>query len=110
MHVVAATTLVSIVLAAAKSAPSGFWAINKAVILTTILGVVLGILGGELVRVARTRVEFRRQMRENDHVSVAGTWFAAWQTSVDGSVLLNTEELALKQRGNKVRMRNVEVS
>lgn len=39
-----------------------------------------------------------------------GRWFVAWETKVEGEPVLNTEELVFKQRGLRIKVRNLAAS
>lgn len=53
---------------------------------------------------------FKRELEDNNHVEVSGEWYAAWETSIDGAVLVNTEHLQLIQKGKTIRMWNTQRS
>lgn len=70
-----------------------------------------GILLSWLFDVVRDRYRFRKELRELGYIDVSGDdWVAAWQTSVENVPVLNTERILMKQRGNTVRVRNLERS
>jgi hypothetical protein len=72
-------------------------------LVTTIVGILIGLT----IDGIRTRRRFRQEMRDNNNIDVSGKdWIAAWQTSVENQVIVNTEELTLKQKGQTVRMWN----
>jgi len=72
---------------------------------STLIGVVIGLL----ITYIGSRVRFKKEMRDNDYIDISGdNWYAAWQTSIDKKQNLNTEKLSLHQRGQTVRMRNLE--
>jgi hypothetical protein len=57
------------------------------------------------------KYRFRQELKNNNDINVSGDdWHAAWQTSVDGIELLNTEHLVMRQRGATIRMWNKEKS
>jgi len=71
--------------------------------LFTIAGFLLAVLWD----VAKDHYRFRRELKENDNINLSGEdWVAAWQTSVDGKEVLNTEQLVLKQKGGVIKMCN----
>src|SRR5437870_3861570 len=73
----------------------------------TVGGFVLAILWD----LAKDEVRFRRELKQNDHIDLSGEdWVAAWQTSVKGKEVLNTEELIIAQKGGIVNMRNKAIS
>ncbi len=47
---------------------------------------------------------------QSDKVNLSGTWYAAWQTEVEGREIINTEVLRIKQRGRKITIENLEKS
>jgi hypothetical protein len=55
---------------------------------------------------AKDQYRFRRELKENDNIRLSGDWVAAWQTSVDGKEVLNTEDLIIKQKGGVIKMHN----
>jgi len=85
---------------------------------TTSYSILLAIgttVGGFFLRllydVLREKYRFRKELRDNNSIDVtASDWYAAWQTSVDNKILLNTERLSMKQKGNVVKLRNLERS
>ncbi len=74
----------------------------------TILGVVLGVLIDQLISYVRDRVRFARELRDNSYIDVTGLWYAAWQTSIENEEKLNVEQVLMKQRGQTVRIHNLE--
>ncbi len=72
-----------------------------------LIGLVLGFLVDDL----RTRLRFQKELKDNNSIDISGKeWYAAWQTSVDQQPNLNTEELIIVQKGQTVKIRNVEKS
>jgi hypothetical protein len=70
-------------------------------------GVILTLVFENL----REAWRFRRELKDNNHIDLSGTnWVAAWQTSVDGKEVLNTESIIIKQRGGLIKMWNAEIS
>lgn len=83
--------------------------INKFIIpaIFTIAGVILGLL----VDFLKTKWKFRKELKDNDSIDISGSnWFAAWQTSVDQVLNLNTEELIILQKGRTVKINNIDKS
>ncbi len=71
----------------------------------------IGIVVGLLVDNARRAWAERKEARENQHIDLSGTdWFAAWEASVDGNVIINTEHISISQSGSKIFMQNLERS
>jgi hypothetical protein len=70
-------------------------------------GFGLGLLGSLTHRLFQSR----KEARENQKIDLSGKdWFAAWEASVDGEIVINTESLSISQSGAKVYMRNNEKS
>lgn len=75
--------------------------------LFTLGGFILAVIWD----VAKDKIRFRRELKQNEYVDLSGyDWVAAWQTSIDGKELLNTEELLIKQKGGVVKIWNREKS
>ena len=76
------------------------------------LSLVLGAIAGLLLDViANSMYRFfskKKEVKDNDYIDVSGEWFAAWQTSVNSVEFLNTESLAVKQKGKSIIMENRE--
>lgn len=73
-----------------------------------VLGALLGCVLDYLVKFVVVKITHRKEIKENDYIDISGTWYAAWQTSVDGHELLNTEHITVKQTGKAVMMKNNE--
>ena len=72
-----------------------------------IVGFALAILYDWL----KDKYRFRRELRQNNEIDLTGDdWVAAWQTSVDGQEVINTEEILIQQRGGIVKIHNREKS
>ena len=71
---------------------------------------LVGALISFLTARFKERYQFRKELKENSNIDVSGTWYAAWQTSIDGTQNINTEEVKLAQKGKTVRILNVEKS
>jgi hypothetical protein len=72
---------------------------------------VLGIVLTEFYNFARNAVRERKEAKENQHIDLTGSdWFAAWETSVDGAIVINTEALSVTQHGANVAIKNTERS
>lgn len=55
--------------------------------------------------------KFKRELEDNNFIDISGTdWHAAWQTSVDNEMIINTEKLSMTQVGNVVKVKNLEKS
>lgn len=72
---------------------------------------VVGLLLGLLVEYLRAKRKFKKELKDNNFIDISGTkWFAAWQTSVDQTLNLNTEELIIQQKGQTVKISNIDKS
>lgn len=72
-----------------------------------VLGIALSTVGSGLVSFWRKR----REIAENQRIDLSGdNWFAAWETSVNGEIKINTESLTISQSGAHVWMKNTEPS
>ena len=78
--------------------------------LTMLLGAVVGCVLDFVVKFIVSKIREKKEVRDNDYIDISGEWFAAWQTSVDHSQLLNTETIVISQRGKTVMMKNRERS
>lgn len=77
---------------------------------TPIVGAVVGVLFKYVYDVIATKRRFKKELEDNDYIDVSGEWYAAWQTSVDGAELLNTEHIKIEQKGKTIRLHNTEKS
>src|SRR3989339_59144 len=76
-----------------------------------ILSAVLGVLFRYLYGIWADRRKFKQELKDNNFIDVTATdWHAAWQTSVDNVEIINTERLIMVQKGNVVKVKNVEKS
>lgn len=73
-----------------------------------LLGALIGCALEYLVKFIVTKFSERKEVKDNDNINVSGDWYAAWQTSVNGRQVLNTEQLVIKQRGKTVTIENCE--
>lgn len=78
--------------------------------LTLVIGAFAGLFITIIYELIKKKFRVRREVRDNDGVDISGTWYAAWQTSVNKEQLLNTEELLMKQTGKIVYVENKEKS
>jgi len=75
--------------------------------ISTIAGIFLRVLFEHF----REKHRFKKELKDNNYIDVsAEDWHAAWQTCVDGQVLINTERLSMKQKGGVVQVKNIEKS
>lgn len=58
----------------------------------------------------RERLNRKAELNAIGYLSVQGTWFAAWQTSVDGQPNVNVEEVVIVQKGGSLSIRNTDIS
>lgn len=78
--------------------------------LPPLVGAVVGMLLKALYDVIAARRRFKKELEDNDNIDVTGEWHAAWQTSVDGAELINTEHIKMLQKGKTVKVWNTEKS
>ena len=72
---------------------------------------IITLLAGYLVDHFRSKIKFSRELKANNQIDISGNdWFAAWQTSVKLTSILNTEHLNILQKGQTVKMCNTEKS
>ena len=72
---------------------------------------LLGAILSWLLTFLWERYKFRKEYKSNDKINLAGEdWIGAWQTSVDGEIIFNTEALSLRQHGGTVKIRNKQKS
>lgn len=72
---------------------------------STLLGVALTIAYERIGQ----RYKFKKELRDNNNIDVSGDdWFAAWQTSVDQKIVLNTERICMIQNGQTVKVSNMD--
>jgi hypothetical protein len=86
-----------------------------AALLSPIVQSVGSAVGGAvlslLMTLAYERYRFRQEFQANNSIDVTGgDWHAAWQTSVNGQEILNTEKILIRQKGATVKMCNREKS
>lgn len=80
-------------------------------IIISISSTVIGIIIGLLIDNYRSKRKFKQEFKDNNYIDITGSdWFAAWHTSVEYRVILNTEHLSIVQKGQTVKMRNLEIS
>lgn len=69
---------------------------------------VVGLLFGILIEYLKAKRKFKRELQDNNFIDISGSkWFAAWQTSVEQTLNLNTEELVIEQKGQTVKISNI---
>lgn len=72
---------------------------------------VVGVLLGLLIEFLKSKRKFRKEIKDNNFIDISGDkWFAAWQTSVEQTLNLNTEELIISQKGQTVKISNIDKS
>lgn len=79
-------------------------------VIGAILGAVFGLILNGIYAAIAKKIRIHHEVKDNDNINISGTWYAAWQTSVHGKQLLNTEELIVKQTGKTVYVENTEKS
>lgn len=79
-------------------------------VITAIVGGFLAWLGYKPIELAVEYLRAEGVSLRRKGTRLQGRWFAAWETTVEGKEVLNTEELELKQRGLRIKVRNLTVS
>lgn len=75
----------------------------------SIASLILGVIISRIVDRYKERVKFKQELKDNNSIDITGDdWYAAWHTSVEGIVNLNTEKLSFIQKGNTVKVKNLE--
>jgi hypothetical protein len=74
-------------------------------------GAVLYAIGYEVTKgiIEDIRAKGASGLREKG-TNLSGTWYAVWQTTVEGKENVNIEVLEIKQKGRKITMENVQKS
>jgi len=76
-----------------------------------VLGAILYAIGYEITKAIIDNIKEKRlSVRKEEKIDISGTWYAVWQTTVEGKENINTELLRIKQKGNKIIIDNVEKS
>lgn len=71
--------------------------------------IIVGVLIGLIIDSIKTKKKFKQELKDNDSIDITGDdWFAAWHTSVDNKINLNTEKINIIQKGGTVKMNNIE--
>lgn len=74
-----------------------------------IVGAVIGIILDRVLRKIEEKRKFKKELEDNNYIDVSGEdWYAAWQTSVEGSENINSEQVTIVQKGNTIRINNTE--
>jgi hypothetical protein len=73
-------------------------------------GAVVGVALKYLYDRWADRRRFKKELEDNNNIDISGEWCAAWQTSVEGSELVNCEAIQVIQKGKTVRIVNTERS
>lgn len=78
-------------------------------VLLVIVGAILYAVGYESVKALFDHIkQHGLSLRKKDKTNLSGTWYAVWQTTVEGKENINTEVLKIKQRGNRIIMDIIE--
>lgn len=68
---------------------------------------VLGVIISLVIQKLLESKKFKRELSSNNNIDISGEdWIAAWQASVDGENILNTEEIILQQKGGTIKINN----
>jgi hypothetical protein len=78
------------------------------VVSSLLIPAIVGAVISKLFDYFLTKRKFKRELQDNNNIDITGEWFAAWQTSVENTDNLNTERLSIVQRGQTVKMKNLE--
>lgn len=84
--------------------------LNLMSFLPPLVGAIVGIILKYFYDILAERRKFKRELKDNDNIDVTGEWYAAWQTSVDGNQILNTEHIKIEQKGKTLQIWNTEKS
>lgn len=80
-------------------------------VVITLIALLLGFAVAEITSRIKEVWRSQKEVRDNQFIDLSGQdWFAAWETSVDGAIVINTEHVSISQRGANVFMRNTEKS
>jgi hypothetical protein len=76
-----------------------------------VIGAILYAIGYEVTKAIIGHIREKNiTVRKKEKINLSGTWYAVWQTTVEGRENINTELLQIKQKGDKITMENVEKS
>lgn len=78
--------------------------------LPPLFGAIAGVVLKYIYDRIAEHLQFKKELKDNNYIDVTGEWYAAWQTSVDGSELINTEHLKIEQKGKIIKIENTERS
>ena len=72
---------------------------------------MLGALISWIITIINEKYRFRQELKNNNNIDISGEdWHVVWQTSVNQNELINSERLSLKQKGNTIKIKNLEKS
>jgi hypothetical protein len=75
----------------------------------SLASMVIGLVIGLIIDRYKNKLRFKQELKDNNSIDITGDdWFAAWHTSVESVVNLNTEKLSIVQKGNTVKIKNLE--
>ena len=77
---------------------------------STILGAILYGLGYELTKATIESIRQRKNSGGRDKIDLSGTWYAVWQTTVEGKENINSELLDIAHKRGKLTIENKEKS
>jgi hypothetical protein len=76
-----------------------------------VVGAVLYAIGYKITEIIIDEIKEKKiRVRKKEKIDLSGTWYAVWQTTVEGKENINTEVLQIKQKGDKIIMENIEKS
>ena len=80
-------------------------------VLLAIITLIIGFVTSVARRLIADRLEQRKAYRDNLNIRLDGDdWVAIWQAAADGEVILNSEDISMSQRGDRVLMKNAQIS
>ena len=78
-------------------------------IIWILIGAVLYAIGYKITEIIIDEIKEKKiRVRKKEKIDLSGTWYAVWQTTVEGKENINSEVLQIKQKGDKIIMENIE--
>lgn len=77
-------------------------------VFSLLIPAIIGAVVAKLLDYLLAKRKFKKELEDNNNIDITGEWFAAWQTSIENIDNLNTEKLSIVQRGQTVKMKNLE--
>jgi hypothetical protein len=80
-------------------------------IVISVASALFGAFLSWIISLIYEKYRFRQELKNNNNIDISGEdWHAAWQTSINQSEIINTERLSLTQKGNTIKIKNLEKS